>query len=168
MQAFFPPFLSSLLNPGTAGKATHDKSTSNMFQGKHLPCSHSHLPRAGILGQAPSLPWPRQRLLALRQQRAGSVAGSAGLLCCLPAWRSLLAKFLLWGFSPLPPGVKTGVSLWLGEGPNSAHPHSSGATSSRGRAQTSTLCRHAQSLWLTSCAADGKPADTADGSMHQC
>lgn len=131
MQAFFPPFLSSLLNPGTAGKATHDKSTSNTFQGKHLPCSHSHLPRAGILGQAPSLPWPRQRLLALRQQRAGSMAGSAGLLCCLPAWWSLLAKFLVWGFSPLPPGVKTGVSLWLGEGSNPAHSHSSGAEQQR-------------------------------------
>lgn len=34
--SFFPPFLSSRLNPDTVGKATRDKSTSNIVQGKYL------------------------------------------------------------------------------------------------------------------------------------
>lgn len=34
--SFFPPFLSSLLNPATLGKATRDKSTSTTVQGKYL------------------------------------------------------------------------------------------------------------------------------------
>lgn len=86
---FFPSFLSSLLNPGEVGKATCNKSTSNMVQGKYL--YSAQIQRSPGLGKGS---WNRQlpphcpvsASPCLWHQAQGQQAGKhLALPCSIPA-----------------------------------------------------------------------------------
>lgn len=88
--SFFPPLLSSLLNVGAVGKATRDKSTSNMVQGKYL--YSAQIQRSPGLGKGS---WNRQLLPhcpvsaspCLWHQAQREQAGKhLALPCSVPAW----------------------------------------------------------------------------------
>lgn len=86
--SFFPPLLSSLLNPGAVGVATRDKSTSNMVQGKYLH-SDSEISRAGkrLLEQAAPISVPCQ-CFSLPVAAGSAAAGreTLGSPRSIPAW----------------------------------------------------------------------------------
>lgn len=88
--SFFPPLLSSLLNAGTVGIATGDKSTSNVVQGKYL--YSTQIQSSPVLGKGS---WNRQlpshcpvsAFPCLWHQAQWEQAGKhLALPCSIPAW----------------------------------------------------------------------------------
>lgn len=195
--SFFLPFLSSLLNPGTVGKATHDKSMSNTVQGKYLHSVQIQisqgLGKGSWTGSFSLIALP-VLLHACGTRLSGSAAGKhLAPLCSVPAWSLWFllchpshskvslsdctlqyvvfnVKFEVQGFSsPYTRSgcLKAGVDLWL----LIQGPNSahSHRWTTEAKVQTSGfVCRYVESLWHISYLTDGKPVNTSAGLLQQC
>lgn len=174
--SFFLPFLSSLLNPGTVGKATRDKSMSNTVQGKYLHSVQIQisqgLGKGSWTGSFSLIALP-VLLHACGTRLSGSTAGKhLAPLCSVPAWSLWFllchpshskvslsdctlqyvvfnVKFEVQGFSSpyMRSGcLKAGVDLWL----LIQGPNSahSHRWTTEDKVQTSGfVCRYVESLW---------------------
>lgn len=190
--SFFPPLLSSLLNPGAVGTATCDKSTSNMVQGKYL--YSTQIQRSLGLGKGSwnrHLPshCPVSAFPCLWQKFSGSRQGNTWLslvplqlglfgLCIAThptvkaVWVTancrILYAMLSLKFRVFPPLYQEqvpkgrGWSWLLIQEPNSAPK----VTDEPQRLKYKHLvCRYVESLWYISYLTDGKPANISKSLM---